>query len=74
MKFKSLSGYVSQAARFEYRPLPMAMQQFFSYDPKVWGDICAFASMITVPVLVVFLLFQKWFVKSVATSGINGRA
>jgi multiple sugar transport system permease protein len=57
---------------FEYRPLPVAMQQFFSQDPKVWGDIFAFASMITIPVLVVFLLFQKWFVQSVATSGIKG--
>jgi multiple sugar transport system permease protein len=57
---------------FEYRPLPVAMQQFFSQDPKVWGDIFAFASMITIPVLIVFLLFQKWFVQSVATSGIKG--
>jgi multiple sugar transport system permease protein len=57
---------------FEHRPLPVAIQQFFSQDPKVWGDIFAFASMITIPVLVVFLLFQKWFVQSVATSGIKG--
>jgi len=57
---------------FEYRPLPVAIQQFFSQDPKVWGDIFAFSSMITVPVLIVFLLFQKWFVQSVATSGIKG--
>jgi multiple sugar transport system permease protein len=56
----------------EFRPLPVAMQQFFSFDPKVWGDIFAFASMITIPVLIVFLLFQKWFVQSVATSGIKG--
>ena len=57
---------------FEYRPLPVAMQQFFSQDPKVWGDIFGFASMITIPVLIVFLLFQRWFVQSVATSGIKG--
>ena len=57
---------------FEYRPLPVAMQQFFSQDPKVWGDIFGFASMITIPVLIVFLLFQKWFVRSVASSGIKG--
>jgi multiple sugar transport system permease protein len=56
----------------EYRPLPVAIQQFFSQDPKVWGDIFAFASMITIPVLIVFLLFQKWFVQSVATSGVKG--
>lgn len=56
----------------EYRPLPVAMQQFFSYDPKLWGDIMAFASMITIPVLIVFLLFQKWFVQSVANTGVKG--
>jgi multiple sugar transport system permease protein len=56
----------------DYRPLPVAIQQFFSQDPKVWGDIFAFASMITIPVLIVFLLFQKWFVQSVATSGVKG--
>ena len=56
----------------EYRPLPVAIQQFFSQDPKVWGDIFAFATMITIPVLIVFLLFQKWFVQSVATSGVKG--
>ncbi len=52
-----------------YRPLPVAMQQFFSQDPKMWGDIMAFAAMITIPVLLVFLIFQKWFVRSVAMSG-----
>jgi len=55
-----------------YRPLMIAMQQFFGQYPRLWGDIMAFASMITVPVLIVFLLFQKWFVQSVATSGIKG--
>lgn len=56
----------------EYRPLPVAMQQFFSYDPKLWGDIMAFAAMITLPVLILFLLFQKWFVQSVASTGVKG--
>jgi len=57
---------------YEYRPLPVAIQQFFSQDPKVWGDIFAFASMVTIPSLVIFLLFQKWFIHSVASSGIKG--
>ena len=57
---------------YEYRPLPVAIQQFFSQDPKVWGDIFAFASMVTIPSLIIFLLFQKWFIHSVASSGIKG--
>ncbi len=56
----------------QYRPLPLALQQFFSQDPKMWGDIMAFSAMMTVPVLIVFLLFQKWFVQSVATTGVKG--
>jgi multiple sugar transport system permease protein len=56
----------------EFRPLPVAIQQFFSFDPKLWGDIMAFAAMITIPVLIVFLLFQKWFVQSVASTGVKG--
>jgi len=57
---------------FEYRPLQVAMQEFFGQAPRQWGDIMAFASMVTVPVLIVFLMFQEWFVKSVASSGVKG--
>lgn len=56
----------------QYRPLPLAMQQFFSQDPKMWGDIMAFAAMMTLPVLLLFLFFQKWFVQSVASAGVKG--
>jgi len=57
---------------YEHRPLTVAIQQFFSQDPKVWGDIFAFAAMVTIPALILFLLFQKWFIHSVASTGIKG--
>lgn len=56
----------------EVRPLMIGMQQFFGQFPRLWGDIMAFAAMITIPVLVVFLLFQRWFVQSVASAGVKG--
>ncbi len=56
----------------EVRPLTVGIQSFFGQSPRMWGDLMAFASMITVPVLIVFLLFQKWFVRSVASTGIKG--
>jgi multiple sugar transport system permease protein len=56
----------------EFRPLTVGIQSFFGQDPRLWGDLMAFASMITIPVLIVFLLFQKWFVQSVASTGIKG--
>jgi multiple sugar transport system permease protein len=48
------------------------MNEFFGQYPRMWGDTLAFASMITIPVLIVFMLFQKWFVQSVASSGVKG--
>ena len=32
----------------------------------------AYASMVTIPVLIVFLLFQKRFVRSMASAGVKG--
>jgi multiple sugar transport system permease protein len=55
-----------------YRPLTVAMQQLFSIDPTYWGDIFAFASMMTLPLLIIFVVFQKHFVESIARTGIKG--
>ncbi|MDK2952475.1 MAG: multiple sugar transport system permease protein [Kosmotogales bacterium] len=55
----------------EYRPLPVAMQQFFGQYPRDWGDIMAFASMMTIPVLILFIILQGQFVNSVKSSGIK---
>jgi multiple sugar transport system permease protein len=57
---------------FQYTTLPVAMNTFFGQAPRQWGDVMAFAAMITIPVLIVFLLFQKWFVRSVSSSGVKG--
>lgn len=53
------------------RPLTLGMAAFFGQTPD-WGQILAFATMITLPVLIVFLLFQRWFIRSVASSGLKG--
>jgi multiple sugar transport system permease protein len=54
------------------RPLPVAIAAFQTLPPLKWGDIMAFGVMMVLPVLAVFLAFQKWFVRGVATSGIKG--
>ncbi|WP_235583141.1 carbohydrate ABC transporter permease [Kitasatospora sp. Root107] len=53
------------------RPVMVGMQYFFQDNPA-WGEIMAYTSMITLPVLVVFLAFQRAFVSSVAASGVKG--
>ncbi|MGB5442882.1 MAG: carbohydrate ABC transporter permease [Gammaproteobacteria bacterium] len=54
------------------RPLPLAVSTFHSLPPLQWGDIFAFGVMMVSPVLLVFLLFQRWFVRGVVATGIKG--
>ncbi len=55
-----------------FRPLPLGIATFQTLPPLQWGDIMAFGVMMVAPILVVFLLFQRWFVASVASSGVKG--
>ena len=52
----------------EVRPLPVAIATFQTLPPLKWGDIMAFGVMMIAPVLIVFLVFQKWFVRGVASA------
>ncbi len=54
------------------RPLPLAIANFYTLPPLQWGDIFAFGTMMVAPILVVFLLFQRWFVRGVVATGLKG--
>jgi multiple sugar transport system permease protein len=56
----------------DVRPLPLGIGTFKTTPPVQWGDIMAYAAMMTVPLLVIFLLFQRYFVRGVASSGVKG--
>ena len=59
----------------EYRPVMVGLQYFFQQTiggHTAWGQIMAYLSTITIPVLAVFLSLQKSFVESIATTGIKG--
>ncbi|GAA2156795.1 carbohydrate ABC transporter membrane protein 2 (CUT1 family) [Humibacillus xanthopallidus] len=55
-----------------YRPLPLEISVFQGQPPTDWGQIFAFGVMFVLPLLIVFLVFQRWFVQSVASSGLKG--
>jgi len=55
----------------ELRPVMVGLQFFFQQDVQ-WGQVMAYATLITIPVLVFFFIFQNAFVKSIATTGIKG--
>ena len=54
------------------RPLPLGIALFYTLPPLQWGDIFAFGVMMVLPVLIIFLVFQRWFVQGVASTGIKG--
>ena len=56
----------------DVRPLPLGIATFRALPPVQWGDIMAFAVLMVAPVACVFLVLQRWFVKSVATTGVKG--
>jgi multiple sugar transport system permease protein len=56
----------------DVRPLPLAIATFYSLPPLQWGDIFAFGVMMVLPILLVFLFFQRWFIRGVVATGIKG--
>jgi multiple sugar transport system permease protein len=46
--------------------------QYFQQLAPAWGETMAYSTMITIPVLIVFLAFQRNFVKSIASTGVKG--
>ena len=55
-----------------YRTLPLALRALSTDVYIFWGQIFAFATLMTIPLFVVFLLFQKQFIQSLTMSGIKG--
>ena len=58
--------------RVDVRPLPLGIAAFRTLPPVQWGDIMAFAVLMVAPVALVFFFLQRWFVKSVAATGLKG--
>ena len=56
----------------DVRPLPMGIAEFQGLPPTQWGDIMAYAALMVIPLLIVFIIFQRQFVQGVATSGLKG--
>jgi len=53
------------------RPVMVGVQYFFQLD-VAWGPMMAYATLITIPVLALFLSFQRAFIGSIASSGVKG--
>jgi multiple sugar transport system permease protein len=49
----------------------VGLQYFFQLN-VAWGEVMAYLSLITVPVLLFYLLLQRAFIESIAASGVKG--
>lgn len=56
----------------DVRPLPVGIGVFQTTAPISWGDIMAYTVLMTLPLLIIFLIFQRQFVQGVASSGVKG--
>ncbi len=54
-----------------YRPVMVGLQYFFQLN-RAWGEIMAYLSMITVPVLAFYFVLQRAFISSIASTGVKG--
>jgi len=54
-----------------YRPVMVGLQYFFQLD-TAWGEIMAYLTVITLPVLAFYLVLQRAFIASIASTGVKG--
>ena len=55
----------------DYRPVMVGLQYFFQLN-IAWGEVMAYLSLITIPVLAFYLYLQKTFIASIASTGVKG--
>ncbi len=55
----------------ELRPVMVGIDYFKQLNVS-WGQIMAYATIITAPVLALFVAFQRAFINSIASSGVKG--
>ena len=54
-----------------YRPVMVGLGYFFQLQ-VVWGEVMAYLSLITIPVLAFYLIMQRAFIASIASTGVKG--
>jgi multiple sugar transport system permease protein len=54
-----------------YRPVMVGLGYFFQLN-VAWGEVMAYLTLITVPVLIFYLLLQRAFITSIASTGVKG--
>jgi multiple sugar transport system permease protein len=54
------------------RTLPIAIALFQSEHLTEWGQVFAASLVALIPVLIIFVIFQRYFVQGISTTGLKG--
>ncbi len=55
----------------QYRPVLVGLQYFFQLN-TAWGEVMAYLTLITLPVLAFYLVLQRSLIASIASTGVKG--
>jgi multiple sugar transport system permease protein len=54
------------------RPISVAIATFFGQDSIYWDRAMAASVLMMIPILALYLVFQRWFVSSFVGSAVKG--
>lgn len=54
------------------RTVPLALANFVGQYAVRWGDLLAMTTLSIIPTLVIFLIFQRYFIKGISMTGLKG--
>ena len=57
----------------EIRPLTLAVEVFFfQYGRGEWTDVFAALSIASIPMIVLYVILQRWFIQGLTSGSIKG--
>lgn len=56
----------------DMRTVQLGIQGFFTEPPLLYGPIMAALTLAVIPVIIMFLIFQKYYVQGISTTGLKG--
>ncbi|MEZ4635285.1 MAG: hypothetical protein R2856_10000 [Caldilineaceae bacterium] len=63
---------VDRGQRAQFYTIPVGLSFFRGESTTQWEKIMTGASLATIPLLIVFLIFQRQIIKGIALTGLKG--
>jgi multiple sugar transport system permease protein len=64
--------FASVLTNAKIRPVSLGLMDFITINTADWGGMLAACVIVTIPVLIIFIFFQKYIVEGLASSSVKG--